>query len=99
MPSVTITTAEKVEIQDSDTGVGLEDRAVPNTYLGSSSDTSVAIVADSGHFTLSVHGVAPGTATITVTRTADGVTATGEVTVEEAPVAPFEFQFGTPEPK
>lgn len=66
-------------------------------YTGVSSDDSVVTVGDGGEYRLAAIAHSEGTATITITRAADGATADLEVTVgNDDPAGPFTIHLGTP---
>lgn len=69
-------------------------------YSGVSSDPAVVTVGDGGAYRLAAVAQGVGSALITITRAADGMTADLLVTVEDAP-SPGEFtiHLGPPFPK
>lgn len=66
-----------------------------NSFTATSSNPAIANPS-TANFKLWVDGIAPGTATITVNRNSDGMSAVLEVTVAEAP---FTIHLGTPVPR
>lgn len=88
----TVTTVEKAPILD-EAGAQLS----PFTHTATTDNPAVASIINVDA-KLYVGGVAPGTATVTAIRLADGATATAQVTVT-ATAVPFSITIGTAVPK
>lgn len=90
----TITTLQKAPVLDAN-----DAPITGGAYAAVSSDTTVVTVGDfGGNNTLGAFAAGIGTATISVTRNADGAVATVDVTVVLDPNG-FAIHLGTPVPK
>ena len=95
-PENTLTTAEKagiVTLADPLNGISFA------AYSAVSDNPGIAAVVDAGFSTVGVAGMGAGTATITVTRLADGATADLDVTVVAVAPGTFEVKLGNAIPK
>lgn len=88
MADFTIHAAKRAVVLDASTGASVN----PFQFAVTSSDPSIAREIDDGSSTVWIAGLTVGTATVTVTRVADGMAVSH--TVEVLGAAPFDWLLG-----